>query len=346
MDVRLQFSGTTRHRAQSATMLCRAAANVSLRRMRNGPLCESWNFSAELGTEILKRQLVAAFEMQDVNEARSYLDSLTIRSKALSKVDTANIIDGNVRGSWIVPKGIDSNLTMLYLHGGGYAFYPRSFYNNLGAEIALSVECRMFALDYRLTPEHKFPAQLEDAVNAYRWLLSKGVSPGRIVIGGDSAGGNLTLALLLFLRDSELPLPALAVCLSPATDFEGNSAGVPVNSELDWINQRMALQWAGWFCAQEQRGNPLVSPVNADLRNLAPLYIQAGGSEILLPSIQAFVQKAQHQGAEVVLETWPGMNHDFQAFGYDVPQSAEAIERIGEIINLRVPRERKRSTSS
>jgi acetyl esterase/lipase len=309
--------------------------------MRKGSLCELWNFSAELGTEILKRQLAAAFEMQDVNETRCYLDALAIRSIALSRINTAEVMLESVKGRWVLPKRIDPNVTMLYLHGGGYAFYPKGFYNNLTATITMSAECRMFALDYRLAPEHKFPAQLEDAANAYQWLLSKGVSPKQLVIGGDSAGGNLALALLLFLRDSKLPLPALAVCLSPATDFAGSSAGVPVNSELDWINQQMALKWTSWFCSSEQRSNPMVSPVNADLRNLPPIYIQAGGAEILLPSIQAFVEKARQQGANVSLETWPGMNHDFQGFGYDVPQSAEAIQRIGEVIKSRVPRERK-----
>jgi acetyl esterase/lipase len=109
-----------------------------------------------------------------------------------------------------------------------------------------------------------------------------------------------------------------------------------VNSEFDWITPDMALRWADWFCSPAQRGDPLVSPVNADLTRLPPIYIQAGGSEILLPGIQEFVSRAKQQGADVSLEIWPEMNHDFQAFGYDVPQSAEAIQRIGEVIATRL----------
>ncbi len=340
MKVRLQFSGSAQHRARSAAVLCRASADVCLRRLRKGPRCASWNLAAELATEIMKRQLLNAFEMQDVNEARSYLDSFAVSSAALAKVSATSISQENVKGSWFVPNNIHSEVTILYLHGGGYSFHPRGFYDSLAALIALSAGARVFALDYRLSPEHQFPAQLMDAGDGYRWLLSEGVNPRQLVVAGDSAGGNLTLALLLSLRDSKLPLPVLAVCLSPATDFSGSAAGIPVDSEYDWITPRMALKWADWFCSPEHRSDPLVSPVYADLQGLPPIYIQAGGSEILLPSIRVFAKRAKEQGADVVLETWKGMNHDFQAFGDDVPQSAEAIKRIGEVIASRMQRTR------
>jgi acetyl esterase/lipase len=286
----------------------------------------------ELGTEIMKRQLRIAFEMPDVEEARSYLDSFALHSPALSKVSTANVIDKNLKGTWFIPGNADSGLSILYLHGGGYSFYSRSYYKNLAAMIALSANSRLFALDYRLSPEHKFPAQLEDATRAYEWLLGEGADSKRLFVIGDSAGGNLTLALLLSLRSSKLQPPALAICLSPATDFEGRDLGTPVNPEYDWITQDMGLQWNEWFCSPAQRRDPLVSPLNADLTHLPPIYIQAGGSEILLPGIQEFVRRAKQQGADVTLETWPEMNHDFQGLGYEVPQSAEAIQRIGEVI--------------
>jgi acetyl esterase/lipase len=289
-----------------------------------------------VSTEIAKRQLLTAFRMRDVKEARSYLDSVAVHSRALRQASTRNVVQGNIKGSWVTPKNQDSGVTIFYLHGGGYAFYPKSFYDNLAAMIACSARSRLFAVDYRLSPEHKFPAQIEDAVNAYRWLLGEGADPGRLVVAGDSAGGNLTLALLLSLRDSKLPLPKLAICLSPATDFGDSNAGAPESSEYDWITQEMAMTWADWFCTPAQRSHPLVSPVNADLRGLPPMYIQAGGAEILLPSIQLFVRRAKEQGADVVLETWPAMNHDFQAFGEDVPQSAEAIRRIGEVVASRM----------
>jgi acetyl esterase/lipase len=338
MKVKLQLSGPVQYRARSAAMLCKATVDVCCRRLLHGPRCASWNFAAELGTEIMKRQLLAAFEMPDVNQARAFLDSLAIHSPALSKVRVTELALDSFKGSWIIPGNLDSATTVLYLHGGGYSFHPRSFYNNLAAMIALSAHSKVFALDYRLSPEHKFPAQLTDATNAYQWLLGQGVNPEQLVVAGDSAGGNLTLSLLLSLRDSKLPLPALAICLSPATDFEGCGAGAPVTSEYDWITQPMAMAWADWYCTPEQRCDPLVSPLNADLHGLPPLYIQAGGAEILLAGIQLFAERARKHAVDIVLEIWPEMNHDFQAFGYDVPQSAEAIGRIGEVIASRIPR--------
>jgi acetyl esterase/lipase len=158
------------------------------------------------------------------------------------------------------------------------------------------------------------------------------------VVAGDSAGANLTLALLLSLRDAGEPLPALAVALSPATDFTTGPETLSADQDADWITQEMALRWADWFCAPEERRNPLVSPVYADLRGLPPMYLQAGGAEILYASIRRFADAARRQGAEIVLDTWPEMNHDFQAFGDDVPQSAEAIRRIGGVIQTRLRR--------
>jgi len=334
MKFRLQLSGPAKYRTRSAAMLCRTTAEVYLRRLRKEPCCDSWCFSMELGTELLRRQLRVAFKMPNIHDARSYLDSLALRSTALTKVRASEVVQKQFKGKWVVPDNVASDTTVLYLHGGGYAFDPASFYDNLEALIAVSASARMFALDYHLTPEYRFPTQLEDAEHCYRWLLHEVASSQQLVVVGDSAGGNLVLALLLRLRDSKMPLPALAICLSPATDFEdrGEDEWKSARPECDWITQGMAMQWADWYCSREERSNPLVSPVNADLRGLPPIYIQAGGSEILFERILAFVKRAKAQGVDVVLDTWPTMNHDFQAFGYDVPESTEAIRRIGEVI--------------
>lgn len=173
MKAKIQFSGSALHRARSAAVVCRASAEVCFRRLWKGPRYAAWNLAAELGAEIMKKQLLIAFEMQDVTEARSYLDSFALNSKALAKVSTIGVQHKNVKGSWIVPENIASDVTILFLHGGGYSFHPKSFYNNLTAMIALSAESRVFALDYRLSPEHRFPAQLVDAIDAYRWLLNE-----------------------------------------------------------------------------------------------------------------------------------------------------------------------------
>jgi monoterpene epsilon-lactone hydrolase len=307
--------------------------------MLKGRRQPSWNWLVELNTEVLKKHVTTAFRMSDVAEARSYLDSVVISSPALSGVDITPIVQEKFRGSWFTQKNTEAPATVLYFHGGGYSFYPRA-YANFIALITLAAKSRTFALDYRLSPEHRFPAQLEDALNAYRWLLETGTDPDNLIVAGDSAGGNLALTSLLAARDSKLPLPALAIALSPATDIEGKHASVVGDQESDWIDRHMIERWADWFCDSSQRRQPLVSPLWADLRGLPPIYIQAGRSEILYDSIQAFAARARSQGAEAVLETWKDMNHDFQMFGPDVPQSAEALERISEVIAFRVRREK------
>jgi len=139
--------------------------------------------------------------------------------------------------------------------------------------------------------------------------------------------------LLLAARESKLPLPALAVALSPPTDFETDLTG---KGDWDWIEKQMLEQWRDWYCDSAERRNPLVSPLCADLRGLPPIYLQAGRAEILYDSIQAFADRAQKQGVDVVLETWEDMTHDFQMFGFDAPQSAEALRKIGQVIDVRV----------
>jgi len=332
MNAHVHFRGPLRYRLRCAVELLQAGLEVSVRRAVKGPRLPNWNWFVELATQMLKRQTLAAFQMSDVKEARRYLDSVAIDSPALSDVSATPVVREKFRGSWFAGKKTEASITMLYLHGGGYSFYPRA-YANFIATITLAAKSRTFALDYRLTPEHRFPSQLEDALNAYRWLLEKGADPENLMVAGDSAGGNLALALLLAARDSKLPLPALAIALSPPTDFEIDLTG---DWEFDWIEKRMLRQWADWFCDGAERSNPLVSPIRADLSGLPPIYIQAGRAEILYDSIQAFADRAQQQRANVVLQTWPDMNHVFQMFGPDSPQSAEALRRIGQVIDEKV----------
>jgi epsilon-lactone hydrolase len=332
MAARLHITGPARYRLRSLADVLRSIANVSLRRGLTGAAPPGWNWQLELRTEVLKRQLATAFEMRDVQEARRYLDTIVIDSPELSRV-AVEPAQGKVRGSWFVPREISPGRTLLFLHGGGYSFYPRA-YAGLIAAIALAARSRTFALDYRLAPEHRFPAQLEDALHAYRWLLREGADPHTLLLAGDSAGGNLALALLLQAREQRLAMPALTVALSPATNFCANISEQP---SRDWVNFRMLTRWADWFCAPEERSHHCVSPFSADLRGLPAMYLQAGGGEILCRSIQEFVHRARSQGVRVTFETWEGMPHDFQLFGPEVPQAAQAVKRIGEVIDMHLP---------
>lgn len=331
MFARIELQGPMQYRIRSAAQLAATVASVSTRRLLKGPRRPSWNWWVEVATQLLNRQLTTAFGMSDPQEARSFLDSMVVRSPALSEVTVTRLSHEGFQGDWFVPKNAAPHVTLLYLHGGGFSFYPKS-YANFIALITLAAKSKTLALDYRLSPEHRFPSQLEDAFKAYRWLLDSGIDPDNVVVAGDSAGGNIALALLLRLRDAKIPLPSLAVALSPATDFTIDAP----SDDCDWIEPRMLKCWAGWFCDSAQNCDPLVSPTLADLRDLPPIYLQAGRCEVLYDSIRAFAEAAKRQGAEVTLEAWDDMNHDFQLFGPDAPQSTQALRRIDEVISGRL----------
>jgi monoterpene epsilon-lactone hydrolase len=333
MFAKVRFEGPLRYRTRSAIEAAQVVTAVSTRRLFKGPRRPTWNWWVEVATALLNRQLTTAFGMAGPQEARIYLDSMVVRSRAMEDVTITLATEETFRGHWFTPSDTQPHRTVLYLHGGGYSFYPKS-YANFIALFTLAAKSRTFALDYRLSPEHRFPSQLEDAVCAYRWLLDCGVSAEELVVAGDSAGGNLTLGLLLRLRDAHLPLPSLAVAISPATNFTIRT----VRPCCDWINPAMMDCWADWFCDPVDRCNPLVSPALAELSGLPPIYIQAGHDEFLYDSILAFTEVAQHHGADVTLDAWDHMNHDFQMFGPDAPQSAEALRRIGEVISKQTQR--------
>jgi len=331
----LEFSGRWQYQLRSALNLYWSTLYISVRRLVKGPLLPNWNWALETSTHFLKTQAAIAFDMPSHADGREYEDSLLFGSPAVSRVKIEPVNSG-IKGAWYQPLSETNPVTVLYLHGGGYAYYSKS-HQNLIALVTLAAKSRTFALDYRLIPEHPFPAQLDDALAAYRWLLETGVAPERLVVAGDSAGGNLSVALLLSLRDAQLPLPALAICLAPWIDMANSGASMTRNEPYDWIAKRMPERWAEWFCKGADPANPLISPIHADLRGLPPIYIQAGSAEILHDMISTFAERAKAQGASVQLEVWPNMTHDFQAFGDIIPESKEALRRIGEVIQARVP---------
>ena len=319
---------------RSLIMLYWSLVYVSVRRLLRGPRLPNWSWALETSTHFLKTQAATAFDMPNLTDGHEYEDALLFHSPALDQV-RIEPVDRVVKGHWYRPLSDARHVTVLYLHGGGYAYYSQA-HHNLIALVTLAAQAQTFALDYRLCPAHPFPAQLEDALAAYRWLLATGVAPERLVVIGDSAGGNLALALLLALREAHEPLPALAICLAPWIDLANSGASMTTNAAYDWIEKCMATRWADWYCKGTNASNPLVSPLHADLRGLPPIYIQAGSAEILHDMICAFADRAKQQGAHVTLDVWPGMVHDFQAFGDIVPESKAALLRIGTVVRAYV----------
>lgn len=245
---------------------------------------------------------------------------------------------GEIPCEWVLAPGADPELRLLYLHGGGWVSGSGGNYLPLAADISAAAKCAVLLPDYRLAPEHPFPAGLEDCVAAHEWLVANGPSgPGAAsatFIAGDSAGGNLTLATLLALRDRKLRLPAGGIPLSAAADFTLLSESLKtVHDPI--ISARTMPEFRDRYLGKSDPRHPLASPVFGDYRGLPPLLIQVGEQEMLRDDSRRVAEKAAADGIPVTLEVWPGMVHVFQIRG--LPESREAIEHIAEFIRARLP---------
>ena len=239
----------------------------------------------------------------------------------------------DISGEWVSAPGANLG-TMLYLHGGSYSVGSIHTHRELAARLSRATGTRVLPIDYRLAPEHPFPAALEDACAAYRWLLEQGCEPSRLVIAGDSAGGGLTLATLIALREAGDPLPAGAVCLSPWTDLtvSGDSHQTRAKDELMLTTAELAHSAQIYAGGQDLR-SPYISPLFADPAGLPPLLIQAGSDEILLDDARQFAEKAQAAGVQVTLKVWEGMFHVFQMIPF-LPETKKALGQIGEFVSV------------
>jgi monoterpene epsilon-lactone hydrolase len=242
---------------------------------------------------------------------------------------------GGVDGEWISPANAADDKAVLYFHGGGFRIGSVASHRDLVARIALACGFRVLAINYRLAPEHRFPAALDDALAAYNWMLGQGLKPANIAFAGDSAGGNLVLAAMLALRERVLPLPGVAVLMSPWTDLAATGASYVSRAEADPIHQRsMILALAkNYLGGQGDPCDPLVSPLYADLRDLPPLLIQVGDRETVLDDSVMLAEKARAAGVDVELEVWDGMIHVFQMFGAELPEAHRAISSIAGFLN-------------
>ena len=239
---------------------------------------------------------------------------------------------------WLTPPGIRTDTVVLYFHGGGYAIGSPRSHRHLAAAIARAAGSRTLLLDYRLAPEHPFPAALDDAVAAYQWLLGRGIAPGRIVLAGDSAGGGLTVATLMALRDRGLPRPGGGVCISPWVDLTCSGASYATKAATDPIVTRDGVEALAqaYVGTGGDRKAPLVSPLHADLRNLPPLLIQVGSEEVLLDDAIGLGARARAAGVDATVEEWPAMIHVWHWFLPMLDEAERALAAIGDFVRARV----------
>ncbi|MEW6777731.1 MAG: alpha/beta hydrolase, partial [Bdellovibrionota bacterium] len=244
---------------------------------------------------------------------------------------------GPVSCEWVTAEGASGDKTIFYLHGGGYCLGSVESHRHMISYLSDAAGARALSVDYRLAPEHPHPAAVEDAVSAYQWLLKQGTDPEQIVIGGDSAGGGLTVATLVALRDKKIPLPAGAVCLSPWVDLEGVGESMTSKAGVDPMVQKDGLdRLAAYYLAEHHPQTPLAAPLHADLSGLPPMLIHVGTHETLLDDSLRLADRAKKAGVDVTLEPWEEMVHVWHFFAPIVPESMKGIARLGEYIRQRL----------
>jgi acetyl esterase/lipase len=280
----------------------------------------------------MKRKPPGEAALVDFTRRRFRSPEWMIRMHSLGRRIEA--VSDAVKGEWVSgPDETASECVILYLHGGGYISGSAKSARPITAILSREARARAFSLEYRLAPEHRFPAALDDAVAGYRWLLLSGIASGNIAFAGDSAGGGLALALALRLRDAGEALPACLVCLSPWTDMTGSGDSIRNNSKRDPMFEGEDIpRYASVYLGEHERMDPLASPLFADLRGLPPTLIQVGRNEVLLDDARGLHQKLLAAGVESELHIYKHVPHGWHYGAPFVPETREALCEIARFV--------------
>jgi acetyl esterase/lipase len=285
----------------------------------------------------IRAYLAPAFTVNSrVELTRRRLETISTLAP-LPRGTTVNKAELNgMNAEWVTARGIDraAKKAVLYLHGGGFFAGSLATHRELAARISRAGKVSVLVPEYRLAPEHKYPAANQDCLAAYHWMISNGYCPEEIVIGGDSAGGCLAAMTMLSLRDAGDPLPVAAFLLSPVTDpIHADGESVKTRAEADPFFQPDAIRpHMQRYFGEIDPAHAILSPVRQDLTGLPPMLIQVGNDEVLLSDSTRLAERAEAAGVNVTLEVWEGMWHVFHSFGVIVPEARQAIRRIGAFI--------------
>ena len=254
-------------------------------------------------------------------------------------LDVTRVADGAVKGEWIRPKN-ERPGALLYFHGGGYVSCSAQTHRPVTTRLAKLTHLPVFSLDYRLAPEHRFPAALEDAVAGYLWLIeNQRIDPAAIVLAGDSAGGGLVVATLVRLRELGKPLPAAGVCFSPWTDLSGSSTSAPLNDgKCAMFRVDNIVDFAKAYLGDVPPTNPLASPLFADLSGLPPILLHVGSTELLLDDSVRLHDRIRKAGGESVLEVYDDLPHVWQMLDGFIPEARDSLTKVAAFIAARLDR--------
>jgi acetyl esterase/lipase len=269
----------------------------------------------------------------DVDEQRRQLRELLSAQPLPAEVTVTAATLGGVPTAEITVDGIEPRHVVLYFHGGVYVMGDAALAADLASQVGRRAQARVISVDYRLAPEHPYPAAVDDALAAYAALLDDGIDPSSIAFAGESAGGGLAIATLVNARDHGLPLPAAALVMSPYVDLTLAGTTMETRRDADPLLSREALQArVGDYTSGQDAALGLISPLFADLAGLPPLIIQAGTHEVLLDDALRLAERAAAADVEVTLDITPGVPHVFQAYHAILDEAAEALDRAGQFL--------------
>ena len=281
----------------------------------------------------LRAKLTSRPRSDDYRQRRRDIDERGLAYGLRPDVKVEPVTANGVRAEWSSTPGATDDAALLYLHGGGYVIGSLDSHRHLVTEAGRAAGCWALALDYRLAPEHPFPAAVEDAVAGYRYLLGRGLKPDRIALAGDSAGGGLVVAAMAAIRDAGLPQPGCGWCISPWVDMEASGETMTSRSAADpMVQQAGILDMARLYLNGADPRSPLASPIYANLNGLAPLLIQVGAAETLLDDALALAKAAGAADVYVDLQIWPEMVHVWHLFHPELKAGMHAIASGGGFV--------------
>jgi len=320
----IEFQGPARDRIASFLKLNRIMLQVAGRHMMGRKIAPDWDVLTEVGIRFIREQFTYAMTCSDIDAGRMRFNSLLTK--------TADVYDVTIREAtetaalWFIPENCNTDSVVFYCHGGGYSFRGPVTYR-FAQMLAHHTRARVFMPLYRLTPEHPHPAQADDAITAWRALI-RDTSADQIVVLGDSAGGHMALMLLQSLKHLGLDQPAMCIGISPWTDIGERGASLTTNDPTDLVQGWMAVQFGKWLDPNGAFGRQALSPINHDFSGLAPIYLQAGGREVLRDMIVEFADVQTAKGASIKLDIWDDMPHNFQAYDTTKSSSRQALKRL------------------
>ncbi|MCW8195877.1 alpha/beta hydrolase [Proteobacteria bacterium 005FR1] len=297
---------------------------------------ENPSLRSRLLSAVLRRTLKRALTRQnyDPQKSRERLERGIPERKTARRVQVEEVRHPEIKGEWEVPETIESPVCILYLHGGGYMMGSPRQYRGVTSRLAQLAGARLFSLDYRLAPEHPFPAPVEDALTAYRWLLAQGYAPEQLVLAGDSAGGGLALALIHALKKADEALPAAAFVFSPYADLLATGDSVWENNErCAMFNGKSIPQAAAIYLQGQDACSPLASPLYGDFDGFPPLWIHVSDMEIVRDDGIRIAEKADRAGVDVHLRIWKDQPHAWPAFYPLLPEADRCLRDVATAIS-------------